>query len=445
MLLNNNFQMTCKSFVQINIFGKSLKELRGNGVDLDLILKSHGCEHISMHDVLYYDNTTESGFEQQENGHYSSTTEALEASFSTSFVDFKYPPCSTPIYSKRWPSFKPFPTGYSNIYCMESDEPENTLEIEQSAREVLENIIQNVESQIEVAREAEFCLPVLPHKSRTMSNKPQKDTVPRIRSKSSKYGCKKPPLLRMKSTEILSASKTNPIFSDFQSLSSTLCEIPTSDERFLTASEQIEDPVVSYISSDTPCSQIGPDIDGPTDFEMRDPNENGIEDATEVEMDSDNEKEDEHLEKELEREKDATCALLDSEKEHLARNMAKNQKCVPIKCHLDGCRFVYNWKPVYGKLHFVSHILESHLDGKHLKCHICNIKVASSISMKYHFKKIHPEEKMKGYGMRSMNLPSTEMKSLWKKCFFPHIDTIGNFVTNDPSDKPKRRNRQKVA
>uniref|UniRef100_A0A8R1I7E5 Uncharacterized protein n=1 Tax=Caenorhabditis japonica TaxID=281687 RepID=A0A8R1I7E5_CAEJA len=143
---------------------------------------------------------------------------------------------------------------------------------------------------------------------------------------------------------------------------------------------------------------------------------------------------------EIEAENDIT--MTESIQESSLRNDCGNKKknnsnSIQIRCYHRGCRFYYMWKPIYGKLRLLDHILAHHSTEKHFKCYVCEFKGHSSRAIKYHFFIKHPDVKMKGCGIRDIQL-SMEVQSLWMMCFSPHIDVIGTLKAND-LNKPQRR------
>uniref|UniRef100_A0A8R1E973 C2H2-type domain-containing protein n=1 Tax=Caenorhabditis japonica TaxID=281687 RepID=A0A8R1E973_CAEJA len=447
------------TYIQINIYGKNLKELENNGIDVIQFLRGNGCNKVWIDDIPIYGVCPESGYDEQESEHNYSPdhNESLEASFSTSFVDFKYPPCSTPIYSKRWPSFKPFPTGASNVYGVEADEQENTLEIEQCAQEVIENIIQNVESQIGVAREAEFVSPTFRFDNESMNMKnimsptsvKQKVSVARritnahqksIKKSNSRVVCEtKLPLPRMKSTEIipttgmhsstiaLSEQNSERIYYELKPISLISHEDPNRfpfprfsiTESFFTASDQT-DPITTVCddenldtSSQMEIYETNHDIDQTIQFD--DFSKTGTVCPSEDEPER---------QPETNRKYNVKSTLSNHKKKvsFAAPRTRKNQemeKIHDIKCYFQGCKTTYKWKKRYGKVRLIDHAF-THMGNQELRCSHCPFTTAGIRSIRYHHKAHHKKIPMTGFGMRSFVNSSNQnayFAHIWNTCY----------------------------
>uniref|UniRef100_UPI00389B3B33 C2H2-type domain-containing protein n=1 Tax=Caenorhabditis elegans TaxID=6239 RepID=UPI00389B3B33 len=95
-----------------------------------------------------------------------------------------------------------------------------------------------------------------------------------------------------------------------------------------------------------------------------------------------------------------------------------------IKCHFDNCNRKIHWKIRYGKLRLVDHAL-SHQEEKSIDCQKCEYSCQTTRQMRYHYKKIHANLKMEGFGILNIPLQNTKFSDVWNKCFGDQLKTIG--------------------
>uniref|UniRef100_A0A1I7TCC2 C2H2-type domain-containing protein n=1 Tax=Caenorhabditis tropicalis TaxID=1561998 RepID=A0A1I7TCC2_9PELO len=102
-----------------------------------------------------------------------------------------------------------------------------------------------------------------------------------------------------------------------------------------------------------------------------------------------------------------------------------NEKHV-IKCHFKDCNKGIRWRFRYGKRRLFDHLL-CHCDQKWVKCRSCVYTCQTIDQMKYHYRKIHRTERMKGYGIADIPFDDAVVAKLWEECFGTQKQLIGVF------------------
>ncbi|CAI2347920.1 unnamed protein product [Caenorhabditis sp. 36 PRJEB53466] len=119
-----------------------------------------------------------------------------------------------------------------------------------------------------------------------------------------------------------------------------------------------------------------------------------------------------------------------------------------IVCHYPNCHHQYNWRVKYGKLRLLDHAL-THSDRR-IPCKICGFKALNVRRVRSHYAKEHPSERVQGYGMKTLisgdldgegggnQMNDEELKELWRKCYSPWIELIGEASGYQEGDRPRR-------
>lgn len=117
-----------------------------------------------------------------------------------------------------------------------------------------------------------------------------------------------------------------------------------------------------------------------------------------------------------------------------------------VTCNYPNCGLQYNWRIKYGKLRLLDHAL-THSNRK-IPCKLCGFECTNVSRMRSHYVKIHPNERMEGYGMKALvsgndgdtnqQIDEEELKELWMTCYRDSIHFVGQAVGFGDGDKFRR-------
>ncbi|PIC52770.1 hypothetical protein B9Z55_002740 [Caenorhabditis nigoni] len=106
-----------------------------------------------------------------------------------------------------------------------------------------------------------------------------------------------------------------------------------------------------------------------------------------------------------------------------------NDQVHKINCNFEGCEKVFLWRSKQGKLRLINHAL-SHQTERCIGCRNCDFKGRSVSQMLYHYKKKHATSKIDG--MSKISFKDIDIESIWEKCYGKDHEIVGK-VFNDSS------------
>lgn len=122
-----------------------------------------------------------------------------------------------------------------------------------------------------------------------------------------------------------------------------------------------------------------------------------------------------------------------------------------ITCNYPNCGLQYNWRVKYGKLRLLDHALTH--SSRMIPCKLCGYECTNVSRMRSHYGKIHPDEKMEGYGMKALvsgndgdsnqQVDEEELKGLWNICYKESIHLVGLAVGFGDGDKFRRMTKSR--
>lgn len=132
-----------------------------------------------------------------------------------------------------------------------------------------------------------------------------------------------------------------------------------------------------------------------------------------------------------------------------------------ITCNYPGCGLQYNWRVKYGKLRLLDHAL-THSDRK-IPCKLCGFECTNVRRMRSHYAKVHPNERVEGYGMKALvsgdygsktsdgadvadaeqQFSDDELKELWNSCYSESIHLVGHATGFVEGDKYRRMTKRR--
>lgn len=129
-----------------------------------------------------------------------------------------------------------------------------------------------------------------------------------------------------------------------------------------------------------------------------------------------------------------------------------------ICCQFPGCETRMNWRPKFGKRRLLDHAV-THVNEAQFKCHMCSLESVTYRTMRYHYKKNHPEFKFKRFGIRRLSpICSTSLlillvfsiekspetiASIWQQCYSRDVAVVGLMASTHESKSLKRKHRRK--
>ncbi|EGT46072.1 hypothetical protein CAEBREN_09923 [Caenorhabditis brenneri] len=102
-----------------------------------------------------------------------------------------------------------------------------------------------------------------------------------------------------------------------------------------------------------------------------------------------------------------------------------------INCHFEDCNKTIHWRKRYGKRRLLDHAF-SHCEEKFVECRCCEFLCQTTCQMRYHYRKVHADIKMSGFGIYSIPYDDAVVKLLWESCFGAQKKTVGVFSRRKP-------------
>ncbi|CAR99782.1 Protein CBG27313 [Caenorhabditis briggsae] len=99
-----------------------------------------------------------------------------------------------------------------------------------------------------------------------------------------------------------------------------------------------------------------------------------------------------------------------------------NDQVYKINCNFEGCEKVFLWRTKQGKLRLINHAL-SHQTERCIGCRNCDFKGRSVSQMRYHYKKKHATSKIDG--MSKISFKYIDIESIWEKCYGKDHEIVG--------------------
>ncbi|CAD6187794.1 unnamed protein product [Caenorhabditis auriculariae] len=117
---------------------------------------------------------------------------------------------------------------------------------------------------------------------------------------------------------------------------------------------------------------------------------------------------------------------------------SRDDKIFVISCKFPNCKAQYNWKVRHGKLRLLDHAM-SHYNDNNLVCQICQINMKTTRQMRYHYKKIHSQQKASGYGLKDLPVTGEGLQKVWTQCFGHREKLLGPVDQSGLSRKRMKR------
>lgn len=174
-----------------------------------------------------------------------------------------------------------------------------------------------------------------------------------------------------------------------------------------------------------------------------------------------NEQEKNIIEELLRQQKSSGIERVDGKKKTSGDDSEVQNMTYVITCNYPGCGLQYNWRVKYGKLRLLDHAL-THSDRK-IPCRLCGFECTNVRRMRSHYSKVHPNERVEGYGMKALvcgdygnkgpdgaevdheqqQVSDEELKALWKSCYSDSLDLVGHATGFVDGEKYRRMTKRR--
>ncbi|CAI2351053.1 unnamed protein product [Caenorhabditis sp. 36 PRJEB53466] len=439
---------SCTSYVQINIYGKKLEQLKRKGFDMTAYLAKFGCDKFWMGDISLCESSTNRTSDNISNGKENSAIIDATTVLSVSVSDVRFPRTSTPIHSDNYPSLEQIPV--SNIKRVESteltqyatvDQSENTSRASGTVRRSLQTTERKLGTvtdeptlgeSLNMRTETEYQPPTIRSKSRNIIPKEEVDNIAQPAPPPSQMN---PPFTEnLTSGNALTPRELYslipfPSTSGRKNSERVLFDMEPMHLRQFSqhdypANQEFNTSFRTYYSQNLSAESYEEIADEPIhlgDTDVIDYRNSKEHSYVSVDYGNVAEKGDE-TEEEVIRPMDVSA-------ENNAP-VAKSQKSkgYVIQCFFKNCGKSFSWKAKYGRVRLIDHAL-THLPGQEMKCSACKFTCQTIRNMRYHNKRKHRGENVDGIRIRKVINSSQTKEALakvWDICYKKNGEILGN-------------------